>query len=113
VVRSVQNHGIRDLPTRFKARYPDAQGNRYFRKGRFISIYYDSNPFAMQMAENALSLDSEILRFTNLKARSPLDYVNTTREDRNPFIRRIVRMEAEAEQVKQPQQQNGGADKSA
>lgn len=96
VVRSIQNHGIRDLPTRFKARYPDAQGIRYFQKGRFISIYYDSNPFAMKQAENILSLDSEVLRFTNLKARSPLDYVNSTREDRNPYIKQILKMEAAA-----------------
>ena len=100
VVRSIQNHGIQDLPTRFKARYPDAQGNRYYRKGRFISIYFDSNPYAMKMAENVLNLDAEVLRYTNLKARSPLDYVNTTREDRNPYIRRINKMERQAMQEK-------------
>ena len=105
VVRSIQNHGIRDLPVRFKARFPDGEGNRYYRKGRFISIYYDSNPYAMQVAENALSLESEVLRFTNLKARSPLDYVNTAREDRNPYIRKVMKMEAAEQQQEQEKEQ--------
>lgn len=52
----------------------------------------------MQLAENALTLDSEVLRFTNLRARSSLDFVNSTREDRNPYVRRVVRMEAEEEE---------------
>ena len=95
VVRSIQNHGIRDLPHRFKARYPDELGHRYYRKGRFISIYFDSNPYAMKMAESTLNQDSEVLRYTNLKARSPLDFVNTTREDRNPYIKRVKKMERE------------------
>ena len=94
VVRAIHNHGIRDLPHRFKARYADQQGVRYYRKGRFISIYYDSNPYAMRLAENTLALDPEVLRFTNLKARSPLNYVNETREDRNPYIKKVLQMEA-------------------
>lgn len=100
VVRAVHNHGIRDLPHRFKARYADQQGVRYYRKGRFISIYFDSNPYAMQSAENTLALDPEVLRYTNLKARSALSYVNEAREDRNPYIKRVLQMEKEAERMK-------------
>ena len=37
IVRSIQNHGIRQLPHRFKAKYTDSDGTRYYEKGRFIS----------------------------------------------------------------------------
>ena len=48
IVRSIQNHGIRQLPHRFKAKYADREGNRYYEKGRFISVFYDANPNVMK-----------------------------------------------------------------
>lgn len=45
------------------------------------------------MAENTLTLDAEVLRFTNLHARSPLDFINENSEKRNPYLRRVIRME--------------------
>jgi ribosomal protein S6 len=95
IVRAVHNHGIRDLPHRFKAKFPDKQGNRYYRKGRFFSIYYDSNPITMQMVEQVLTMDEEVLRNTHLKARSILDYVNIAREDKNPYMRQVNEMQRE------------------
>jgi len=93
IVRAIHNHGIRDLPHRFKARFPDKEGNRYYRKGRFISIYYDSNPATMQQVDQILTMDEEILRNSHLKARSILDYVNIAREDRNPLMRKVRGMQ--------------------
>jgi|UPI000581A5F7 ribosomal protein S6 len=89
IVRGIHNHGIRDLPHRFQARYADSQGNRYYQKGRFISIYYDSNPTTMRQVEQTLSMDENVLRNTHLKARSVLDYVNIAREERNPYIKKV------------------------
>ena len=93
VVRAVHNHGIRGLPHRFKARYPDGEGNRYYEKGRFVSIYFDSNPVTLAAAENTLRLDQEVLRYTSLKARSALDFVNLAREERNPYVQQVLEME--------------------
>ena len=92
IVRGIHNHGIRDLPQRFRAKYPDRQGNRYYEKGRFISIYYDSNPGTMRLVEQMLKMDEEVLRNTHLKARSILDFVNISREERNPFIQKVEKM---------------------
>lgn len=89
IIRSIQNHGIRELPHRFKARYADKQGNRYFEKGRFVSIYYDSNPATMRQVEQVLTLDEEVLRHTHLKTRSILDFVNTEQEDKNPYLKQV------------------------
>jgi len=89
IVRGIHNHGIRDLPHRFKAKFADKQGNRYYRKGRFISVYYDSNPTTMRQVEQVLAMDEEVLRNTHLKARSVLDYVNISREERNPYVRQV------------------------
>jgi ribosomal protein S6 len=93
IVRSVQNHGIRDLPHRFKAKYADREGNRYYKKGRFFSIYYDSNPLTQKEVDGILKMDEQVLRNTHLKARNKLWYVNIAREDKNPYIRRVMEME--------------------
>lgn len=89
IVRGIHNHGIRDLAHRFKAKYTDKEGRRYYEKGRFISIYYDSNPATMRGVEQILKMDEEVLRNTHLRSRSVLDIVNTSREHRNPFIKRV------------------------
>mmetsp|Transcript_25466 Transcript_25466/g.39092 ORF Transcript_25466/g.39092 Transcript_25466/m.39092 type:complete len:144 (+) Transcript_25466:1-432(+) len=93
IVRSIQNHGIRVLPHRFKARYPDMEGNRYYEKGRYFSIYYDANPRVLKQVENVLRMDEEILRTNHLQARNPLWYVNIAHEGRNPYIRKVKYLE--------------------
>lgn len=89
IVRAVHNHGIRNLPHRFRAKYADKEGNRYYNKGRFISMYYDSNPATMKQVELTLAMQEEVLRNTHLKARSILDFVNIAREERNPYITQV------------------------
>jgi ribosomal protein S6 len=99
IVRSIQNHGIRDLAHRFRARFPDKLGQRYFKKGRFISVYYDASPDTMRQVESVIRLHSDVvLRQTHLKARNKLWYVNVAREDRNPYIQRVMEMEAPEEE---------------
>mmetsp|Transcript_19453 Transcript_19453/g.27727 ORF Transcript_19453/g.27727 Transcript_19453/m.27727 type:complete len:135 (-) Transcript_19453:2358-2762(-) len=93
IVRGVENHGIRTLPHRFKAKHPDREGNRYFEKGRFFSIYYDCNPKTMLSIESVLSKKEEVLRQTHLKVRNKLWYVNIDKEEKNPYIQRVLAME--------------------
>jgi ribosomal protein S6 len=114
IVRGIHNHGIRDLAHRFKAKFTDKEGCRYYEKGRFISIYYDSNPATMRGVEQILKIDEEILRNTHLRARSVLDIVNTSREHRNPFVKRVKEMLGKgkdgppaAHQVSQSSEQDG------
>jgi len=100
IVRSVHNHGIRTLPHRFQAKFPDKQGNRYYTKGRFFSIYYDANPQTMKQVEQVLVMDEEVLRTTHLKARSPFDVVNIMKEHKNPYIQQIKEEEKLESQAK-------------
>ena len=98
IVRGIRNHGIRDLPHRFQARYPDKLGDRYYKKGRFVSVYYDASPAVLRDVESILKLNEEVLRSTHLKARNKLWYVNIAREDKNPYIQKVIAMEkSEAE----------------
>jgi ribosomal protein S6 len=90
IVRSIQNHGIRQLPHRFKAKYTDQDGNRYYEKGRFISIFYDANPRVMREVGGILNLDDQILRSTHLRATNKFGDVNNLRESKNPYIQQIV-----------------------
>lgn len=91
IVRSIQNHGVRQLPHRFRAKYADREGNRYYEKGRFISVFYDANPGVMREVEGILNLDEQILRNTHLKARNKFMDVNNVREKKNPYIQEILR----------------------
>lgn len=98
IVRSIQNHGIRQLPHRFKAKYSDQEGNRWFERGRFISVFYDANPSVMRQVEGILSLDDQILRTTHLRATNKFDDVNNMRENKNPYIMELLEdMEAAGE----------------
>ena len=90
IVRSIQNHGVRQLPHRFRAKYADREGNRYYEKGRFISVFYDANPGVMREVEGILNLDEQILRNTHLKARNKFMDVNNVREKTNPYIQEIL-----------------------
>eukprot|EP00980_Cylindrotheca_fusiformis_P018190 scaffold5887_cov122-Cylindrotheca_fusiformis.AAC.19 len=96
IVRSIQNHGIRQFPHRVQARNPDfITGQRYFEKGRYISIYYDSNPATRSQVERLLSMDDQVLRNTHVKARSKLDWITMQRPDKNPYVQKVLRMDEE------------------
>mmetsp|Transcript_23496 Transcript_23496/g.46760 ORF Transcript_23496/g.46760 Transcript_23496/m.46760 type:complete len:113 (+) Transcript_23496:357-695(+) len=90
IVRSIQNHGVRQLPHRFRAKYADREGNRYYEKGRFVSVFYDASPGIMRQVEGILNLDEQILRNTHLKGRNKFMDVNNVREAKNPFIQEIL-----------------------
>ncbi len=90
VIRSIQNHGIRSLPHRFKAKYADREGARYYEKGRFFSIYYDSGPSTQREVDTILKMNEQVLRNTHLKVRNKLWYVNIAREDKNPYIKKVL-----------------------
>ena len=90
IVRSIQNHGVRQLPHRFRAKYADREGNRYYEKGRFIPVYYDASPGIMRQVEGILNLDEQILRNTHLKGRNKFMDVNNVRETKNPYIQEIL-----------------------
>mmetsp|Transcript_36068 Transcript_36068/g.75811 ORF Transcript_36068/g.75811 Transcript_36068/m.75811 type:complete len:135 (-) Transcript_36068:265-669(-) len=90
IVRSIQNHGIRQVPHRFKAKYADREGNRYYEKGRFISVFYDANPNVMRQVEGILNLNEEILRNTHLRATNKFMDVNNMRENKNPYVQKIL-----------------------
>lgn len=121
VVRGIANHGIRDFPHRIQARYADKEGNRYYRKGRFLSIYYDSNPTVMQHVDHMLAMDDQVLRTTHLKARStPLDGSTIAKPEHNPYVQRILQQQRRQQQreqalqyqKKQTQQQEPSSPKS-
>ena len=113
IVRGIRNHGLRDLPHRFKARYPDKLGNRYYKKGRFVSVYYDASPAVLREVESVLRLNEEVLRGTHLKARNKLWYVNIAREDKNPYIQSVLAMERaeEADAAAETQEMSSSAER--
>lgn len=96
IIRSIQNHGIRTLPHRFRAAYADRAGTRYYKEGRFVSIFYDASPKILSEVENVLKMDEQVLRHTHLKAQNKMWFCNISREDKNPYIRKVLSMEKKA-----------------
>mmetsp|Transcript_745 Transcript_745/g.1686 ORF Transcript_745/g.1686 Transcript_745/m.1686 type:complete len:146 (+) Transcript_745:278-715(+) len=96
IVRGVQNHGVRELPHFFRARQTDREGDRYYRRGRFLSIYYDCDPVTLQDVKLALQMDEGVLRHTTLRPRTSLDIVNGTNPKKNPYLALAIK-EEEAE----------------
>ena len=95
IVRSVQNHGLRTFPHRFKAKYPDIlTQQRYYEQGRFISFYYDANPSTLKQVEAILNMNDQVLRHTHLRSRSKLDWINH-RHDKNPYVQEVLRRDRE------------------
>eukprot|EP00934_Nitzschia_sp_Nitz4_P007456 Nitzschia sp. Nitz4//scaffold224_size33420//15134//15713//NITZ4_007889-RA/size33420-processed-gene-0.29-mRNA-1//1//CDS//3329542647//7446//frame0 len=94
IVRSIRNHGIRQFPHRVQAKYPDYKtGQRYYEKGRFVSIWYDANPATLQRVQRILTMNDQVLRNTHLRARSTLDYISMQRPEKNPYVQRVLRQE--------------------
>jgi small subunit ribosomal protein S6 len=100
IVRSIQNHGLRTFPHRFKAKYPDyLTQQRYYEQGRFISVYYDANPTTLKQVENLLNMNDQVLRVTHLKSRSKLDWINY-KHDKNPYVQKVLEQDKELLQHK-------------
>lgn len=76
------------------------EGNRYYEKGRFISVFYDASPSTMREVEGILNLNEEILRNTHLKARNKFDDINNVRENKNPYVQEILGEMAAAAKMK-------------
>jgi ribosomal protein S6 len=94
IVRSIQNHGIRQFPHRVQSKYPDYKtGQRYYEKGRYVSLYYDANPATLGEVDKILSMNDQVLRNTHLKARSKLEWITMQRPEKNPYVQRVLRQD--------------------
>ena len=68
-------------------------------------MYYDANPATQAQVQTLLSLNDLVLRETHLKARSKLDFITMQRPDKNPYVKRVLRMDAEKEKEQQQQKE--------
>lgn len=109
IVQAVHNHGVRQLPHRFQAKYPDyLTQQRYYDQGRFVSLYYEANPTTQQKVIAYLDRQSDqVLRHTHLHAQSKLDWLNLpdnvapSTYRHNPYVKRAFfkqQMEEAAEE---------------
>jgi ribosomal protein S6 len=113
IVRSIQNHGVREFPHRVKAKYPDFRtGQRYYDQGRYISVYYDSNPVTQKNVEIILQRSEDVLRMSTLRARSKLDYITMEREGKNPIVQQVLQEERNMKWNEQQQQQEEGEEET-
>ena len=101
-MRACENHGIRDLPYRFRsyvsiaerpaafasltgplphahvyARPYSPEDERYPKNARFLSVYYDAPKNTKSSMEISLRLHEQVLRFTTFRQKSIIDEVAT------------------------------------
>jgi ribosomal protein S6 len=98
VVRGVQNHGIRELPHLFKAKNADVNGVRYFRDGRFVSLYFDVGGQEMSKIERNLRNDDCVLRFTTMKPADPCAKAAVAKTKKNAYYNRALGIGSEIEE---------------
>eukprot|EP00522_Entomoneis_paludosa_P007536 CAMPEP_0172456570 /NCGR_PEP_ID=MMETSP1065-20121228/16383_1 /TAXON_ID=265537 /ORGANISM="Amphiprora paludosa, Strain CCMP125" /LENGTH=144 /DNA_ID=CAMNT_0013209675 /DNA_START=44 /DNA_END=478 /DNA_ORIENTATION=- len=104
IVRGIHNHGIREAPHRFKAKFADNLGRRYYEKVRFVSVYMDCNPQTRMDVERVITADEMVLRQTHLRARSLLDDACELSPKKNPFLRQVMEEQAAQKQEKEEEE---------
>eukprot|EP00611_Tribonema_gayanum_P023799 TRINITY_DN5088_c0_g1_i2.p2 TRINITY_DN5088_c0_g1~~TRINITY_DN5088_c0_g1_i2.p2 ORF type:complete len:108 (-),score=14.45 TRINITY_DN5088_c0_g1_i2:1590-1913(-) len=68
MVRCVENHGVKDLAYRFRARTAmSGSENRYHTRGRWVSMYFDARPETLDKIDADLKLQDFYLRSTTNK----------------------------------------------
>jgi ribosomal protein S6 len=102
IVQSIQNHGIREFPHRFQAKYPDyLTQQRYYEKGRWFSIWYEASPQTQSKVSTLLERQSaeNVLRYTHLQSKSKLDFLNLpdnvspSTYKHNPYVKRVLKQQ--------------------
>ena len=83
-VRGVMNHGVRELPERWRSKFVGADGSRYHWKGKFISTHVDVSPSTLADLERLLRTEDSVVRFFSLKQNTRMSHVGSLRKD-NPF----------------------------
>lgn len=83
IVRCIENHGVRSLAYRFRARQ-GIENEMYFTHGRWVSIYMDAKPPTISKVERELNLHEGYLRSNVTRPRIKMDYVNSSKRT-NPW----------------------------
>jgi len=86
VVRTVENMGVRQLPTRFKSKFADRNGVRYHSDGRFVAIRFDASPDTMETVSSIIKMEEDVLRHTTTRPVEPEAAANVNKWKRNPFL---------------------------
>ena len=100
IVQAIHNHGIRQCPSRIKAKNPDfVTQQRYYETARYFSIYYESNPTTMSNVSTILerqTIGEDVLRFVHVHATSKTDVLNLPDNvspktyTKNPYVKRVL-----------------------
>jgi len=120
----VKNHGIREFPHRYQAKYPDyLTQQRYYDKGRLFSIWYESSPKTQSKISNYLDkqLANNVLRYTQLQSKSKLSqFANLPQEvvvdgdgvsvpalyKKNPYVKNALKQQQLQQEQHEQHHQN-------
>eukprot|EP00611_Tribonema_gayanum_P023798 TRINITY_DN5088_c0_g1_i1.p1 TRINITY_DN5088_c0_g1~~TRINITY_DN5088_c0_g1_i1.p1 ORF type:complete len:184 (-),score=33.99 TRINITY_DN5088_c0_g1_i1:684-1235(-) len=87
MVRCVENHGVKDLAYRFRARTAmSGSENRYHTRGRWVSMYFDARPETLDKIDADLKMQDFYLRSNTIKPVVKMNWLST-RHKTNPWER--------------------------
>jgi len=120
IVTSIRNHGIREFPHRYHAKYPDyLTQQRYYTRGRVFSIWYESSPHTQSKLSDYLDkqLANNVLKYAQLQSKSKLsqfanlpDEVSPPVYTKNPYVKTALRQQFLAEQEQEEEEEKAEAE---
>ena len=84
VVRGIENHGVRPLPSRARRKYISTSGERYFWDARFVTTTFDANPKTLDDIKRMLRDDEAVLRYFTTKQDTKMEHLSATNY-KNPY----------------------------
>mmetsp|Transcript_17254 Transcript_17254/g.28850 ORF Transcript_17254/g.28850 Transcript_17254/m.28850 type:complete len:151 (-) Transcript_17254:189-641(-) len=84
VVRSIENHGVREFTEKAHRRFADAEGKKSFWSGRYVTVSMDISPQGLVELNRLHKSEEGILNIYTMKAKTSADRLET-RNYKLPF----------------------------
>jgi ribosomal protein S6 len=84
VVRGIENHGVRPLPSRARRKFTSTTGERYFWDARFTTTTFDVSPDVLVDINRFLRDDEAVLRYFTIKQDDKMHRV-ASKNYKNPY----------------------------
>ena len=77
VLRSIENHGVRELCEKTTRRYADAEGKKSFWDARYVTLSLDISPRGLAEVNKVLATEDCVIRSFTMKKSTMADRLET------------------------------------
>eukprot|EP00349_Pseudokeronopsis_sp_Brazil_P003521 CAMPEP_0202972028 /NCGR_PEP_ID=MMETSP1396-20130829/32787_1 /ASSEMBLY_ACC=CAM_ASM_000872 /TAXON_ID= /ORGANISM="Pseudokeronopsis sp., Strain Brazil" /LENGTH=115 /DNA_ID=CAMNT_0049702021 /DNA_START=25 /DNA_END=372 /DNA_ORIENTATION=+ len=83
-IRGIENHGLRNMPTRLRRKNTASDGSRFYWEARYVTVTFDASPVCLLEADRFLRLEEPVLRQFVTRAKTNLELA-ASETYKNPF----------------------------